>query len=289
MNTVAIILLTLKVSLVITVFALGLSARPVDLVSVLRRPWVLLRSLASVYGVMLAAALAISWIIRPPPVAVAVLIALALAPIPPILPKKQAKAGGEATYAVGLMVACSVFALVWIPLAMSLLQGVLGIELFVSFGKIATLLFLIILAPLALGALTARSWPDLAARIQPLLAKIGVGLLIVSAAPILIKLWKPAMAQIGDGTLAALVAFVIVGLIAGLVLGGPRPERRTDLALASACRHPGIAISLASLNMVGEKAVPAVVLLYLLVSTVVGVPFVSWRKKVGAAASLEAP
>jgi BASS family bile acid:Na+ symporter len=150
------------------------------------------------------------------------------------------------------------------------------------------LLFMVILAPLALGALVRRFASDLAIKLQPILAKIGVVLLVVAVLPILIKLWKPALAQIGDGTLVALLIFVLVGLAAGLLLGGPKPEHRTDLALASACRHPGIAISLATLNLAGEKSIPAVVLLYLLVSAVAGIPFVAWRKKVGAASALQA-
>jgi BASS family bile acid:Na+ symporter len=289
MTIIEIVLLILKVSLVTTVFALGLSASPTDLVSVLRRPWLLLRSLLSVYGVMLAAALAIVGTIHPPRVAVAVVVALAVAPIPPILPKKQVKAGGDAAYAVGLMVACSLFALIWIPLALNVLEGVLGIELFVSLGTVATLLFTVILAPLAIGVLVRRFASDLATRLQPILAKVGVVLLVVAVLPILIKLWKPALAQIGDGTLLALLIFVLVGLAAGLLLGGPNPEHRTDLALASACRHPGIAIGLATLNLAGEKSVPAVVLLYLLVSTIAGIPFIAWRKKVGAASAFQAP
>jgi BASS family bile acid:Na+ symporter len=289
MSIIEIVLLILKASLVTTVFALGLSAIPADLISVLKRPWMLLRSLLSVYGVMLAVALAILWTIHPPRVATGVIIALALAPIPPLLPKKQSKAGGDAAYAVGLMVACSLFALIWIPLAMHLLEGVLGFQLFAPLGKVATLLFTVILAPLVVGALVRRFATDLATKLQPILAKLAVVLLVVAVLPILIKLWKPALAQIGDGTLVALLIFVLVGLATGLLLGGPKPEHRTDLALASACRHPGIAISLATLNLAGEKSIPAVVLLYLLVSAIVGIPFVAWRKKVGAANSLQAP
>ena len=60
------------------------------------------------------------------------------------------------------------------------------------------------------------------------------------------------------------------------------------LALATASRHPGIALYLASHNFPQEKAVLAAVLLYLLVSTLLALPYVAWRRRGGAASLLEA-
>lgn len=283
MSILAIIGLTLKASLIITVFAFGLLAIPKDLVSVLRQPWLLARSLFATFVVMLAVALAIVFALRPPQVIVAVIIALALSPIPPFLPLKQIKAGGETAYAIGLMVACSLFALVWIPLADRLLEAVLDVDVLLPFGKVATALVTVILAPLAAGAVIRRFVPDLAIRFQPLVLKIGLGLLVVACLPIIVKLWGPTMALVGDGAVIAFLIFILAGLAAGFALGGPEPEHRTDLALATATRHPGIAIALASVNLAGDKTVAPAVLLYLLVATIAGIPFVAWRKRTGAA------
>jgi hypothetical protein len=68
-------------------------------------------------------------------------------------------------------------------------------------------------------------------------------------------------------------------LAAGHLLGGPEPGGRTALALATAFRHPGIALAAAAANFPAENFV-AVILLYLLVSAVVGVPYAIWRRRV---------
>jgi BASS family bile acid:Na+ symporter len=60
------------------------------------------------------------------------------------------------------------------------------------------------------------------------------------------------------------------------------------LALASASRHPGMALAIARLNFPDEHAVPAAILLYFLVSTLIALPYVRWRKRPGAAPAASA-
>jgi BASS family bile acid:Na+ symporter len=50
------------------------------------------------------------------------------------------------------------------------------------------------------------------------------------------------------------------------------------LALSSACRHPAIALSIAAANFPDEHF-GGTILLYLIVSTVVGVPYLAWNRK----------
>jgi BASS family bile acid:Na+ symporter len=99
---------------------------------------------------------------------------------------------------------------------------------------------------------------------------LGALLIVVSAAP---TMWQ----QIGDGTILVLVAFILVGLLAGHALGGPDPEERTDLALATASRHPGIALATAQIAVPSAQAVTALVAIYLLVNVVIGLPYIKWR------------
>ena len=49
------------------------------------------------------------------------------------------------------------------------------------------------------------------------------------------------------------------------------------LALASAGRHPGIALALASANFPEEKF-GGIILLYLLVSAILTIPYLRWRQ-----------
>jgi BASS family bile acid:Na+ symporter len=288
MTVAELVQLVLKTSIVAMVFALGLTVVPADLACVVRRPWRLVRSLTSMFLVMLVAAVVIARLLDLPPAVEIAIVALALAPIPPLLPKKQAKVGGDASYAVGLVVAASLFAIIWIPLALAVLQEVFGLPLRASLPDLVKIVLVSVLAPLAAGATIGRFAPGLAASIQPTLARLGGLLLLAAVAAILFKLWRPVLGQLSGGTVATLAAFVLVGLLAGQILGGPEPEARSILAMASAFRHPGIAIYLASLNFPDAKAVVPVILLYLLVSAVLTIPYVAWRKRVGAAPPLQA-
>ena len=77
------------------------------------------------------------------------------------------------------------------------------------------------------------------------------------------------------------MVFVLASLLIGHLLGGPDPGDRTVLALASASRHPAVAMAAASAISAPEKhpAVSAAVLLAFLVSAIVTGPYVKWRKR----------
>ena len=51
----------------------------------------------------------------PLPVKIA-LVALAISPVPPLLPNKEATAGGRVSYAIGLLVALALFSIVIVPI-----------------------------------------------------------------------------------------------------------------------------------------------------------------------------
>jgi BASS family bile acid:Na+ symporter len=56
--------------------------------------------------------------------------------------------------------------------------------------------------------------------------------------------------------------------------------------MATASRHPGVALAIAHLNFSGEKGVVAAVLLFLVANAVISFPYVVWRKRLGAAADI---
>jgi BASS family bile acid:Na+ symporter len=51
------------------------------------------------------------------------------------------------------------------------------------------------------------------------------------------------------------------------------------LALSTASRHPAIALAIAKGNFPDEPYLAATIVLYLLVATVVAVPYVKWRRR----------
>jgi predicted Na+-dependent transporter len=78
------------------------------------------------------------------------------------------------------------------------------------------------------------------------------------------SLWVPIVA-----------AFSIAALAVGHWLGRPAPEQRRVLALSTASRHPAIAIAIAAANFSEPKPVMGAVVLYLIVSAVVAMPYVA--------------
>jgi BASS family bile acid:Na+ symporter len=87
---------------------------------------------------------------------------------------------------------------------------------------------------------------------------------------------------VGNGTVLAIAAMGVTGLLAGHWLGGPDPDDRTALAIASSMRHPGVALAIARRNFPEEPLVPAAVLLFLLVNVIVTLPYGAWRRRAHA-------
>jgi BASS family bile acid:Na+ symporter len=281
MTLVELIPLAIKVSIVTLVFALGLKTHAGDLVFLSKRPWLLVRSLLSINLIMpvVATAIVLAFGLRSP--VGLMIVALALAPLPPILPSKNDKAGGDAAYAISLTVTAALFALVSIPLSVEIAGRLLGLPLHIKFLPLITLLSVTVFLPLGLGAVVRRFLPAVAQKLSDPLSKIATVLLVVAAAAILFGARKGMIADIGDGVVAALALFIVAGLVIGHLLGGPAPDDRTVLAISTASRHPGIALAIIQMTFPDAKGVLPVLLLYLIANAIVGAPYMIWRKKRG--------
>lgn len=274
------LLLALKLSVLTIVFSLGLKTNARDVLYLLTRPSLLLRSILAMNIVMLAFALVVILIIpMAMPVKIA-LIALALSPVPPILPSKQTKAGGTPAYSVSLLVCSAIVSIVMIPMALSFVGHIFDEHYGVDVGKLIIIILMSIILPLCLGfavRFVATSMADKMARPVGLLA---MALLILSALPIAysagIVLWQ----LVGNGVVIFLLLFSVLGLAVGHRLGGPDDDDRTVLALATATRHPAIALALATFNFPEEKTTLAVMLWHLVFAILVSIPYIRWRKEV---------
>jgi len=154
-------------------------------------------------------------------------------------------------------------------------------------STVALIVLLTVLAPLTAGLIVNRFAPTLAARIAGPVSLFATILLVVAALPVVVAAWPAVKSMIGNGTLLALAVFAAVGLAVGHWLGGSNPDHRTVLALATSARHPAVALAIAGANFQQQKAVLAVVFLYLVVGTAVSLPYVVWRKRRHAATAAE--
>jgi BASS family bile acid:Na+ symporter len=207
------------------------------------------------------------------------IVALAVSPVPPVLPSKEFKAGGSGSYVVGLLVLSALLAIVFVPLALEVLDRLFDRPAHMSMGAVARVVATSVLLPLAAGIIVRRFAPAFAARIARPLSKAGTILLVAAFLPVLVKAWPALIAQIGDFTLLAIVVFVFAGLAVGHLMGGPNPDDRTVLALSTATRHPGVAIAMAQVNSPGDQSIVSAILLTFLVCGIVTVPYVKWRRR----------
>lgn len=280
-----VILLALKVSLFLMVLAVGLRARASDMAFLVHHPSLLIRSIISMHVVM---PLLVLWSAIGFELHAAVkigLIALALSPMPPTLPNRTSRARGDASYTVALLTTTSILSIFIIPLALWMLGALVHLPILLPPHVVFVIVGSGVLLPLVLGVVIRRFWPAPADRAARPLTVIATILLVLALVPIVVDAWPSMRVLIGNGTLVAVTLLTLVGLGVGHILGGPDPDDRPVLALATAVRHPAIAITI-SVAAVASHAftpsavalAPSAVLLALIVGSIVSVPYVAWVK-----------
>ena len=279
MTIAQLLVLGLKLSLILMVFALGLKASVQDAVYLFRRPRELARAMVSMFVVMPVVVFALTRAFDLHPAVRLALAGLALSPLPPTFPKKALKQGGRVSYTVGLLVAATLLAIVYIPLALELLERITGNPLRMTAGAVFALVFGALLVPLALGILVRRFAPAFAERAAQPVSQAATILLLVTVIPLVVKLSPAMVSLIGNGTILVMVFFALVGFASGHLLGGPDPDDRTVLALSTATRHPGIAIAIVLANFPDQKLAPAAAILYVLVSAIASKPYLAWAAR----------
>jgi BASS family bile acid:Na+ symporter len=265
-----IIKLAATTSILLLVFALGARATFADATSLIRElfrpPYWLLRALLAMYVVVPAAAVWMGLVLDlPRPIRVG-LLAIAIAPVPPILPRRQLELGGSSGHVFGLLVAVSLSAIVQVPLMVGVIGRVFGREASFGPGQVAGVIGITILIPLAAGLVFRRLAPRWAAEIVPWTSRLGTALLAVVVVTILVRA-GPVMLSLmrGNGVLA-IVGIVAIAIGAGHWIGGANRSDRVILAFASAMRHPGLALAVATSNLPQEPRMLAAILLYVLVA-----------------------
>ncbi|MDR6634839.1 BASS family bile acid:Na+ symporter [Phyllobacterium sp. 1468] len=282
MTLTQIIGFAINASMFLIVFALGLRATFDDVTHLFRRPSLFVRSILSMNICMLAVAVVLSLLFDLHPAIKIALVTLAISPVPPVLPGKQEKAGGSASYTIGLLVATALVSIVLVPLAINLLGSSFNIDMDEPASAIASVVLISIIVPLVAGVALRHFTPDLASRIERPTSRFATLLLIVAVLPVLFIASYAIWALVGNGVVIMLVLFTLIGVALGHFLGGPNPDDRTVLALATGTRHPGVALAIANLNFPDEKAVMAVVLYHLVIGAIVSIPYVRWRTRIHA-------
>jgi len=271
--------LGINASIILMAFGLGLRATGGSLRGALKARGLLLRSLVAMFVVMplFAFGIALNFELNQP-VLVALLL-IALAPVPPLLPGKQLKAGGDGGFVMGLLLVSALAAVVVVPAGVEVIGRVFGRSLELPLSVTARVVATSVLVPVVAGIATARLARGFAEKIAGPVTSASSILLVLLFVPVLLSSREAMLEQLGNFTLVAILAFVVSGLAVGHFLGGPEPQDRTALALATATRHPGVALAVLHAAAPGQSDAAPVVLLYLLVGMLASIPYLKWRAR----------
>ncbi len=280
MNPETVLKLVLLLGVVMLVVAIGIRARLEQPLLLLRSPALALRAMVAMYVALPAFVLVLVWLMPLQAGVGAVLLGFAVSPVLPPWAKKGAAVGGQSDYVIGLQVLSSVVALLVVPLMIWIVYRTFGVATNLDPLAVEMVLLITVAAPLALGMGLARLYPG-AARLADRADRVGGVVLLLGAVVLLIVNGRAILGVIGQGTLIATVAVILFGLLVGHLLGGPDPGNRGALAEATVLRHPAIALLLASGAFPEREAtVLGAVLMYLVASLLLSVPYERWRKSV---------
>lgn len=276
-------------SVFLTVLGMGLAATWNDATYLLRKPTLLARSLFSMFVVMPLICVCAALLFHLPPAVKVALVALAISPVPPLLPQKELMAGAHAAYAISLVSLAAVLSIIYVPVVTSLFAEWFNRPAEVSAAAVAQIVLTTILVPLALGMTIRARRTSLAERAAKPVGLIGVTLVLLCCLPLIVRLWPLITSFFGDGTLLMLALITIVGTAVGHFFGGPDIWDRTVLGLSTSARHPAVAITVTTSAVEEGRLALAAVVLYVIVVTIVTVPYVLWSKKRLIAAASPTP
>jgi BASS family bile acid:Na+ symporter len=283
MSIQSLIPLGLTLSIFLTVLSIGMQVAPADLRYVLSRPSRLVRSLLAMSVLAPIIAVTVCKMFSLHPAVIVALVTLSTAPVGAMFSKAMLPlvAPDHPGYARGLFFASTVLSVILTPLAVEVIQMILGGEVHVRPLTVAEVVISSVLLPLGIG-LAIGYWRPGTRDWSPAIQKVSALVLLICLVLIVVGAWRLLVSVLREGTLVAIVIITLVGLAVGHFLGGPNEDDRTVLAFATVSRHPGVAIAVASLT--DQPLAPIGVLLAVLVSGLAVLPYKMWRKRLRAAA-----
>src|SRR5262249_36259673 len=128
MGATAKLAIGIKISIFFVVLRFGFEASLADVLFVFCRTGLLIRSRGSMYGIVPAFAIFLVKVFSLNPILEVALVGLSISPVPPILPNKALKKGGEKKYTFGLLAVISVLSLVIIPVEARIFNSIFSRE-----------------------------------------------------------------------------------------------------------------------------------------------------------------
>jgi len=274
-----ILLLSLKLSVVAILLAIGMLTTRREITYLWQRPKLLMRSLLTMYFLVpLVAILFVTLLPLAPSLKIAVFV-LAISAGAPLLPKKLMGLGSD-EYVLSLVVTASILAIFTVPAWATALGPLFGRDSQLAPVAVAIVIAQSFLVPLAIGMVFRRFFPAKAEVYADNILTVANLVLTVSALLLLGANWQ-LIAKAGWPTLFALAGLTLSALTVGHLMGGKEPGERTVLAVSCATRHIGLAILVAAAVPGPKTAV--FVAAYIVSSAIVSIPYLKWQSKVNVA------
>jgi len=263
--------------------AIGVNHSFEQLISLWRRPALLLRSLLAVIVLIPLVVGILLWLFDLPLAVATGLAVLAAAPGAPLTTKRAQMAGGDPTYTASLQLTLALLAVVITPLILAIFYALfeLATERVTAF-KVALQVGEVTFLPVIIGLLIQRFAPKLAKVIgKPVQVVANVLFILLLVLIVVILVIAPdfrSMLNLGGVSFVAILIMVAVGITIGHLLGGPPLQQRSALAIACIARNIGLALYIAGLSDYGQQFIPTL-LAYMILGALLAVPYAIWNKR----------
>jgi BASS family bile acid:Na+ symporter len=277
MEPMKIIGMAFDLSMAATVFAYGLRARSDDLKYLFHRPRLLIVSLIAMFVVVPTAALILAMTINLPLGAKVAMVALAISPTSPLLPKQERESGGDGSYAVGLSVVVVLLSQVITPGLVMFLGRLMGKPFALDPLAVVKLMLVVALLPLVVGMVLRRFLGTDAERASEPLMTIANLVMLVALVAILVIVLPKVWFFVSVVVVFTFAVYNLAAFAIGDVLGGPQPDHAIVLAFSCANRHPAIPLAIAAASYPGQNFAVAIILC-LIVNAIVAKGYLNWRR-----------
>ncbi len=263
--------------------AIGLNEPLEKLISLWRRPAILLRALFAVIVVVPILVGFLLWLFDLPPAVATGLALLAAAPGAPLTTKRSQIAAADTVYVSSLQLTLALLAVVVTPLILAIYYALfeLSIEA-VSPIQVASQVARVTFLPVVIGLLLQHFSPKFTTLVRKplnILATILLVLLVLLIVAILsVTPELRAQLLLGWQPTSAIAIMAVAALAVGHFIGGPRPEQRGALATACVARNFGLALFITGLSEVGAASMSTLVV-YLVLGAATAIPYALWIRR----------
>jgi BASS family bile acid:Na+ symporter len=206
---------------------------------------------------------------------------MAVCPSAPLILRKAARAGGDASLASLLQIGAALVAIVSVPLLAQLGQWIFAVgDWDIQPRLVAQQVLQMQLLPLLLGFGLRRLAPRLCQRIQGPLDTIANALLLLLVLAVLVKAGPLLLRFVQDNGTALVVMgmLVVISLVIGSMAAGGDRSQRTTAALVTSMRNPGLALLLASNHAADQPMIKLGILIYVLLTVALSAPVLRWQQ-----------